>query len=251
MIEVKDLHKSFGDTDVLKGISAKFEAGKTNLIIGASGSGKSTLARCLIGLVEPDSGEVLFDGRSFLDLSQKNKKLIRREVGFLFQGSALFDFMNVAENVRFPLDMLTTMTMKEKQMRVDEVLERVELSEAHQLFPGELSGGMKKRVGIARAISPHPTYLFCDEPNSGLDPQTSIVIDNLIHEITIENNITTLVITHDMNSVIEIGDYILFLHKGLKAWEGDNNTILETDSKEVLDFVYASSFMKKARKEVQ
>ena len=174
--------------------------------------------------------------------------MLRREVGFLFQGSALFDFMTVEQNVQFPLDMLTSMTVKEKEVRVDEVLERVELSNAGKLFPGELSGGMKKRVGIARAISPNPTYLFCDEPNSGLDPQTSIVIDKLIHEITLEYNTTTVIITHDMNSVIDIGDQILFIHNGRKSWEGDKVSILETDNKEVLDFVYASEFMKKARK---
>jgi phospholipid/cholesterol/gamma-HCH transport system ATP-binding protein len=249
MIEVQHLSKAFGEKEVLKDMSVTFEAGKTNLIIGASGSGKSTLARCLIGLVPPDKGVVLYDDRNFLEMSLEERKTIRREVGFLFQGSALFDFMNVEQNVRFPLDMLTDMTLKEKNLRVEEVLERVELSQAGKLFPGELSGGMKKRVGIARAISPNPRYLFCDEPNSGLDPQTSIVIDNLIHEITLEYNTTTLIITHDMNSVIEIGEHIIFIHKGEKWWEGDNDSILETDNQEVLDFVYASSFMKKARKQ--
>lgn len=248
MIEVKGLYKAFGDKEILKNISVDFEAGKTNLIIGASGSGKSTLARCLIGLVKPDQGEVLYDGRDFLTMSMKEKKEVRREVGFLFQGSALFDFMTVAENVRFPLDMLTDMTIAEKRQRVDQVLERVELSHAHELLPAELSGGMKKRVGIARAISSRPKYLFCDEPNSGLDPLTSIVIDKLIHELTIEYNTTTMIITHDMNSVLEIGEHILFIHQGEKAWEGDKNEILETESDVVLDFVYASEFMKKARK---
>jgi phospholipid/cholesterol/gamma-HCH transport system ATP-binding protein len=248
MIEVSGLSKAFGDKEVLKDISVTFDAGKTNLIIGASGSGKSTLARCLIGLVDPDTGTVLYDGRNFLDMNLKERKMLRREVGFLFQGSALFDFMTVEQNVQFPLNMLTSMTAKEKEVRVDEVLERVELSNAGKLFPGELSGGMKKRVGIARAISPNPTYLFCDEPNSGLDPQTSIVIDKLIHEITLEYNTTTVIITHDMNSVIDIGDQILFIHNGRKSWEGDKISILETDNKEVLDFVYASEFMKKARK---
>ncbi|MEZ4720336.1 MAG: ATP-binding cassette domain-containing protein [Flavobacteriales bacterium] len=247
MIEVKNLSKSFGEKTVLEDISVVFEAGKTNLIIGASGSGKSTLARCLIGLVAPDSGEVLYDGRDFLKMDINEKQELRTEVGFLFQGSALFDFMTVEQNVRFPLDMFTKMTLKEKQQRVDQVLERVELSHANKLYPAELSGGMKKRVGIARAISPKPKYLFCDEPNSGLDPQTSIVIDNLIHEITVENEMTTVVITHDMNSVIEIGEYILFIHQGHKAWEGNNHDILRTENKEVLDFVYASEFMKKAR----
>jgi phospholipid/cholesterol/gamma-HCH transport system ATP-binding protein len=248
MIEVKGLYKAFGDKEILKNISVDFEAGKTNLIIGASGSGKSTLARCLIGLVKPDQGEVLYGGKDFLTMSMKEKKEVRRDVGFLFQGSALFDFMTVAENVRFPLDMLTDMTVAEKRQRVDQVLERVELSHAHELLPAELSGGMKKRVGIARAISSRPKYLFCDEPNSGLDPLTSIVIDKLIHELTIEYNTTTMIITHDMNSVLEIGEHILFIHQGEKAWEGDKNEILETESDVVLDFVYASEFMKKARK---
>jgi phospholipid/cholesterol/gamma-HCH transport system ATP-binding protein len=243
MIEVVGLNKSFGDNHVLKDISAVFETGKTSLIIGASGSGKSTLARCLVGLITPESGRMLYDGRDFLELSNKEKKELRTEIGFLFQGSALFDFMTVEENIRFPLDMLTNLTKKEKQMRVDEVLERVEMPTSHKLFPSELSGGMKKRVGIARAISPQPKYLFCDEPNSGLDPQTSIVIDNLIHEITVEYNITTLVISHDMNSVMEIGEYILFIHKGDKWWEGDNQKILKTDNEELLSFVNVSGFL--------
>ena len=243
MIEVVGLNKSFGDKHVLKDISAVFETGKTSLIIGASGSGKSTLARCLVGLITPESGRMLYDGRDFLELSNKEKKELRTEIGFLFQGSALFDFMTVEENIRFPLDMLTNLTKKEKQMRVDEVLERVEMPTSHKLFPSELSGGMKKRVGIARAISPQPKYLFCDEPNSGLDPQTSIVIDSLIHEITVEYNITTLVISHDMNSVMEIGEYILFIHKGDKWWEGDNQKILKTDNEELLSFVNASGFL--------
>ena len=248
MIEVKGLYKSFGEKEILKDVSVVFEAGKTNLIIGASGSGKSTLARCLIGLVKPNQGEVLYSGEDFLKMSLNEMKEIRKDVGFLFQGSALFDFMTVAENVRFPLDMLTNMSMSEKRQRVDEVLERVELSHAHKLLPAELSGGMKKRVGIARAISSRPKYLFCDEPNSGLDPLTSIVIDKLIHELTIEYNTTTMIITHDMNSVLEIGEHILFIHQGEKAWEGDKNEILETNNEVVLDFVYASEFMKKARK---
>lgn len=248
MIEVTGLHKSFGDKTVLEDISSVFKEGKTNLIIGASGSGKSTLARCLVGLVTPEEGEVLFDGRDFLAMTGSERRGMLKEVGFLFQGSALFDFMTVEENIRFPLDMLTKMGAKEKAERVQFVLDRVELPDAHKLFPSELSGGMKKRVGIARAISPNPKYLFCDEPNSGLDPQTSIIIDNLIHEITQESNMTTIVITHDMNSVIEIGDYIMFLHQGKKWWEGDNKTILKTDNQEVLDFVYASEFMKKIKK---
>jgi phospholipid/cholesterol/gamma-HCH transport system ATP-binding protein len=248
MIEVKNLSKTFGDRKILDDISSVFENGKTNLIIGASGSGKSTLARSIVGLVEPEEGEILFHGRDFLKMSRKEQKELRKEIGFLFQGSALFDYMTVAENVRFPLDILTNLSNKEKEERVDTVLERVELSHAKALFPAELSGGMKKRVGIARAISPRPKYLFCDEPNSGLDPQTSIVIDNLIHDITIEYNITTLVITHDMNSVIEIGDHVLFIHKGVNAWEGDKSSILTTENQNVIDFVYASEFMKNLRK---
>ncbi|GAB5539975.1 MAG: ATP-binding cassette domain-containing protein [Salibacteraceae bacterium] len=248
MIEVKELSKAFGDNKVLEGISVNFKAGKTNLIIGASGSGKSTLARCMIGLVEPDTGEILYDGRNFIKMSDHDRKLLRREVGFLFQGSALFDFMNVEKNIQFPLDMLTTLSTAEKKKRVSEVLERVELSDANKLMPSELSGGMKKRVGIARAIAPRPKYLFCDEPNSGLDPLTSLVIDKLIYQITEEYDITTMIITHDMNSVLEIGDHILFIHKGHKSWEGNMEEILVTDNQDVVDFVYASEFMKKARK---
>ncbi len=247
MIEVTGLYKSFGENKVLDDITSSFEEGKTSLIIGASGSGKSTLARCLVGLVAPDEGGVLFDGRDFLGMTGKERRGMLKEVGFLFQGSALFDFMTVEENTRFPLDMLTKMSTDEKAERVQFVLDRVELKDAHKLFPSELSGGMKKRVGIARAIAPNPKYLFCDEPNSGLDPQTSIVIDNLIHEITQESNITTVVITHDMNSVIEVGDYIMFLHQGKNWWEGDNKSILKTENQEVLDFVYASEFMKKIK----
>lgn len=247
MIEVKGLSKAFGEKEVLKNISAKFEAGVTSLIIGASGSGKSTLARCLVGLIDPDEGEVLYDGRDFVHMTTKQRKTVRKEIGFLFQGSALFDYLTVRENVRFPLDILTDMTAKEKEMRVDTVLERVELTDAHALYPSELSGGMKKRVGIARAISPKPKYLFCDEPNSGLDPQTSIVIDSLIQEITKENEMTTLVITHDMNSVIEIGEYIMFIHFGEKWWEGTNEEIMKTDNQEILDFVNASGMMTRKR----
>jgi len=248
MIEVVGLSKSFGDKDVLKDVSIKFETGKTNLIIGASGSGKSTIARCLVGLISPEQGQVLYDGRDFISMSRKERRNIRTEIGFLFQGSALFDYMTVEENIRFPLDMLTNMSREEKDDRVNFVLDRVELPSAHKLFPSELSGGMKKRVGIARAIASNPKYLFCDEPNSGLDPQTSIVIDTLIQEITKEYNITTIVITHDMNSVVEIGDYIMFLHHGVKWWEGTKEEILKTDNQEVLDFVYASEFMKNHRK---
>lgn len=243
MIEVKGLYKSFGDNDVLKNINARFETGKTSLIIGASGSGKSTLTRCLVGLIDPTEGHVYYDDRDFFAMNTNQRKTLRKEIGFLFQHSALFDFMTVEENVRFPLDILTNMTKKEKQDRVDFVLDRVELGHAHKLLPSELSGGMKKRVGIGRAISPKPRYLFCDEPNSGLDPQTSIVIDALIQEITHENDITTLVITHDMNSVVEIGEYIMFIHKGEVWWEGTQNEILKTDNHELLSFVDASGFL--------
>ena len=248
MIEVRNLSKSFGDRVVLEDISAVFEAGRTNLIIGASGSGKSTLVRCLVGLLRPEQGEVFFDGRDFFAMSVSEMKELRKEIGFLFQGGALFDYMTVEENIRFPLDLLTKMTIKEKKKRVDFCLERVELHNAQKLYPSELSGGMKKRLGIARAISPNPRYLFCDEPNSGLDPQTSIIIDNLIMEITKEYNMNTVVITHDMNSVIEIGEYILFIHQGKKWWDGSHEDILVTDNQQVLDFVYASKFMKKMRK---
>jgi len=247
MIEVRNIVKSFGETKVLKDISMVFEQGKANLVIGASGSGKTTLTKCIVGLLEVDNGQVLYDGRNFTEMTFKERKQIRVEIGFLFQGSALFDSLTVEDNVRFPLDMFTAMTDAEKQERVDFCLSRVELSHAAKLFPAELSGGMKKRVGIARAISANPKYLFCDEPNSGLDPQTSITIDNLIKEITEEFNTTTIIITHDMNSVMEIGDNIFFIHKGEKWWEGSKEEILKTENPEVVNFVYASQFMKKLR----
>ncbi len=247
MIEIKDIHKSFGDNEVLKGISGKFEPGVTNLIIGGSGSGKTTLLKCMIGLHHPEQGSVLYDGREFTQLNTEERIEIRKEIGMLFQGSALFDSMTVEENIMFPLNMFTDQTRNEKLDRVNFCLERVNLEGRNKLFPAELSGGMKKRVGIARAIAMNPKYLFCDEPNSGLDPKTSIVIDELIKEITEEYNTTTIVVTHDMNSVMGIGDHILFLHEGKKFWEGSNKEIAKTDVPELNDFVFASRFMKAAK----
>ncbi|HEY0029548.1 MAG TPA: ABC transporter ATP-binding protein [Bacteroidia bacterium] len=244
MIQVKNISKSFGGKKVLNDISFDFQTGKTNIIIGESGSGKTTLLKCMVGLNDIDAGEVLFDGRNFYDLDFKGKKDIRKEIGMLFQGGALFDSKTVEENVVFPLSMFTDLTESEKRDRANFCLQRVNLPDANKLYPAELSGGMKKRVAIARAIAVQPKYLFCDEPNSGLDPKTSIVIDNLIKEITDEYGITTIVITHDMNSVIEIGDNIMFIYKGDKWWEGSKSEILKTDNKEVCDFVYATKFMK-------
>lgn len=225
-------------------ISTRFEQGKVNLIIGQSGQGKSVLAKCIVGLHEVDKGSILYNDRNFSLMNRNERKDIRQEIGMLFQGSALFDSMTVEENVMFPLSMFTTMGKKEMQERASFCLERVNMQGKNKLFPSECSGGMQKRVGIARAISMQPKYLFCDEPNSGLDPKTSIVIDNLIHEITYEFNTTTIVITHDMNSVIEIGDHILFIYNGKNWWEGNKQQILNTDNKEIIDFVYASKFMK-------
>lgn len=247
MIEIKDIHKSFGDNQVLKGISGKFEPGITNLIIGGSGSGKTTLLKCMIGLHHPEKGSVTYDGRDFTQLNTEERIEIRKEIGMLFQGSALFDSMTVEENIMFPLNMFTDQSRSEKLDRVNFCLERVNLEGKNKLFPAELSGGMKKRVGIARAIAMNPKYLFCDEPNSGLDPKTSIVIDELIKEITEEYNTTTVVVTHDMNSVMGIGDYIMFLHEGKKFWEGSNKEIAKTDIPELNDFVFASRFMKAAK----
>ncbi len=247
MIEIKDIYKSFGDNEVLKGISGKFEAGVTNLIIGGSGSGKTTLLKCMIGLHQPEKGSVLYDGREFTTLNFKERIEIRKEIGMLFQGSALFDSMTVEENIMFPLNMFTDQPLKEKLDRVNFCLERVNLAGKNNLFPTELSGGMKKRVGIARAIAMNPKYLFCDEPNSGLDPKTSIVIDELIKELTEEYNTTTIVVTHDMNSVMGIGDYIIFLHEGKKFWEGSNKEISKTEIEELNDFVFASRFMRAAK----
>lgn len=248
MIEVKDVHKSFGSNKVLQGISGVFKPGVTNLIIGGSGSGKTTLLKCMIGLHKPEEGSVLYDGREFTNMSFEERIEIRKEIGMLFQGSALFDSMTVEENIMFPLNMFTDQPKSEKRDRVNFCLERVNLEGKNHLFPAELSGGMKKRVGIARAIAMNPKYLFVDEPNSGLDPKTSIVIDELIKELTEEYNTTTIVVTHDMNSVMGIGDYILFLHQGKKFWEGSNKEIAHTDIEELNDFVFASRFMKAAKK---
>lgn len=250
MIEVKNLYKSFGDTEVLTDISFTFLKGKVNMIIGQSGSGKSVLTKCIVGLHQPDQGEVLFDGQNFLQLPLEEKKQIRKNIGMLFQASALFDSMTVEENISFPLRMFTNNTAGEIKNRVDECLERVNLVGKNDLYPSETSGGMQKRIGIARAIAMKPAYLFCDEPNSGLDPQTAIVIDNLIHEITYEMDITTIVITHDMNSVIEIGDHIMFVYKGKKWWSGDKEDILRSKNNELNDFVYASKFMKTLREKL-
>lgn len=251
MLEVKNVYKSFAGVPVLKDITHSFEEGKVNLIIGQSGQGKSVLAKCLVGLHEADSGSILYDGRDFTTMNRMERKALRQELGMLFQGAALFDSMTVEENVMFPLTMFTNMTKKEKQMRADFCLDRVNLAGKNKAFPSECSGGQQKRIGIARAISMNPKYLFCDEPNSGLDPKTSIVIDALIREITYEFNTTTIVITHDMNSVIEVGDTILFINEGKNWWDGDRNSIITTDNPEVVSFVYASDFMKEIRTTMQ
>ena len=248
MIEIKNIHKSFNGVPVLKGIDGVFEKGRMNLIIGASGTGKSVLLKCIVGLVPPDEGTVFFDDRDFTHGDRDLRTDVRREIGMLFQGSALFDSKSVEENVMFPLDVLTKMPKDEKLDRVNFCLKRVGLENVNKKMPSEISGGMKKRVGIARAIVNNSKYLFCDEPNSGLDPQTAIVIDNLINEITNEYNITTIVVTHDMNSVMETGDYIMFMYQGNKLWEGSKEEILHADVKELNDLVYASDFMKRLRK---
>ena len=251
MIKVEDVTKSFDGQEVLKGISSSFEPGQCNLIIGKSGSGKTVFIKCMVGLIEPTTGHVYYSDRDFSTMTEKERKNIRMEIGMLFQGNALFDSLTVEQNVRFPLDMFTNMTMKEKNDRVNFCLDRVELNGAHDKFPSEISGGMMKRVGIARAIVLKPKYLFCDEPNSGLDPKTAIVIDDLIKEITIEQGITTIVNTHDMNSVMNIGDKVLFLHNGKKHWEGSNTEILHATNEELEDFVFASKFLKEMRKGIQ
>jgi len=247
MIEIKNIRKVFGDNEVLRDISCVFETGKNNLIIGGSGSGKTTLLKCIVGLHEPTEGSVLYDGRDFTKMNFTERIEIRKEIGMLFQNSALFDSLTVQDNVMFGLNMFTEQSTKEKLDRVNFCLERVNLKDTNKLFPAELSGGMKKRVGIARAIAMEPKYLFCDEPNSGLDPKTSIVIDDLIKEITDELGITTVVVTHDMNSVMGIGDNIIFLHQGKKWWQGSNKEIAHTDNTELNDFVFASRFMQAAK----
>lgn len=248
MIEAKNVYKQFGDHLVLDNVSVKFEKGKTNLIIGQSGSGKTVLMKCLIGLYEVDRGKIYFDGRNFSKMSMDEMKHIRQELGMLFQGGALFDSMTVEQNVIFPLSMFTDQTHEEKRERANFCLSRVNILNANKLYPSEISGGMKKRVAIARAIALNPRYLFCDEPNSGLDPKTSNLIDNLISEITHEYDITTVINTHDMNSVIEIGDNIAFIYEGKLWWEGDKNTIMTTDNVELNDFVFATELTRKLRK---
>lgn len=248
MIDVKNITKSFGDKTILKDVDLELQRGKVNMIIGKSGAGKSVLLKCLVGLFDVDKGDILYDGREFSGVSYNTKKNVRKEIGMLFQGSALFDSKTVLENVLFPLEVFGDMTPEEMLERAKFCLRRVKIEEpAEKLFPAEISGGMQKRVAIARAIALQPRYLFCDEPNSGLDPQTSIIIDNLIEEITVEFNTTTVVISHDMNSVMEISDNISFIHKGQKWWEGTRNDIMNTDNQEVVDFVYASKFMKALR----
>ncbi len=248
MIELKNISKSFPQRKILHNVSVTFLKGNINLVIGGSGSGKTVMMKCMVGLEEIDEGEILYDNQRFSGLSKKERKPFRQQIGMVFQGGALFDSLNVEQNVMFPLNMFTTMTLEEKRDRVAFCLNRVNLPQAAKLMPSELSGGMKKRVAIARAIAPNPNYLFCDEPNSGLDPRTSIVIDNLIKEITEEYNITTIVNTHDMNSVLEIGDKILFLHQGKKWWEGNVDDILRTDNQEVNDFIFASKLAKAIKK---
>jgi phospholipid/cholesterol/gamma-HCH transport system ATP-binding protein len=247
MIEIKDIKKSFGDKIVINDVSAVMQSGKCNLIIGTSGSGKTVLMKCMVGLFEPDSGEILYNGRDFAKMNTEQKKELRQQIGMLFQGSALFDSMHVEKNIMFPLNMFTNDTYAEKLRRVDEVLDRVNLTGVNKKLPAELSGGMKKRVGIARAIVLNPKYLFCDEPNSGLDPQTSLLIDRLIKEITTEYNITTIVNTHDMNSVMETGDHIIYMYQGLKEWEGSNKEIIYSKNKRLNDFIFASDFLKDAK----
>ncbi len=248
MIEIKNIEKSFGDSQVLKGISTIFETGKTNLIIGQRGSGKTVLLKSLLGIHTPDKGTISFDGRIYSELNSNEKRALRTEIGMVFQGSALFDSMSVEENVGFPLTMFSNKTKDEIKERVDFVLKRVNLIDANSKKPSEISGGMQKRVAIARAIVNNPKYLFCDEPNSGLDPKTAIVIDNLIKEITEEYNITTVINTHDMNSVMEIGQKIIFLKEGILAWEGTKKDIFKTDNEAIVDFVYSSNLFKKIRK---
>ncbi len=247
MIEFKNIKKSFGDKVVLDGVSHIMETGKTNLIIGTSGSGKTVLQKCLVGLFEPDEGEIVYDGKSFTDMTPEDRTILRREIGMLFQGSALFDSMTVEENIKFPLNMFTNDNNSKKLKRVNEVLDRVNLKDANKKFPSEISGGMKKRVGIARAIVLNPKYLFCDEPNSGLDPVTSMIIDKLIKELTIEYNITTIINTHDMNSVMEIGDNILYMVQGKKEWTGNSKDIIFSDNKQLNEFIFASQFLQDAK----
>lgn len=247
MIEAKDIRKAFGDKTILDGVSAVMEPGKCNLVIGASGSGKTVFMKCLIGLFQPDSGHILYNGEDFTAMTLDQKKEVRKQIGMLFQGSALFSSMTVEENIIFPLDMFTKMKYRQKIDRVNEVLDRVNLKGANKKFPAELSGGMMKRVGIARAIVLNPKYLFVDEPNSGLDPQTSGLIDQLIKEITDEYNITTVINTHDMNSVMEIGDHIIYMYQGHKEWEGNSTEIIFSKNERLNEFIFASEFLRDAK----
>jgi len=247
MIELKNIKKSFGENVVIDGVSAVMQTGKCNLIIGTSGSGKTVLMKCMVGLFEPDEGEISYGGKNFTEMNEEERKELRQQSGMLFQGSALFDSMTVQQNVMFPLDMFTKKSFEEKLKRVNEVLDRVNLKDANDKFPAEISGGMKKRVGIARAIVLNPKYLFCDEPNSGLDPQTSLLIDRLIKEITTEYNITTIVNTHDMNSVMETGDHIIYMYQGLKEWEGSNKEIIFSKNEKLNAFIFASEFLQDAK----
>ena len=247
MIEVKNIRKSFNSNVILDDVSAKLDTGMCNLIIGASGSGKTVFMKCIVGLFHPDNGQILYDGKDFLTMGPDERKDIRKQIGMLFQGSALFDSLTVEKNVMFPLNMFTNDTVAEKLKRVNEVLERVNLVGANKKFPAELSGGMKKRVGIARAIVLNPKYLFCDEPNSGLDPQTSMVIDLLIKEITQEYNMTTVINTHDMNSVMEIGENILYMYQGEKEWVGNNKEIIFSKNQKLNEFIFASEFLRDAK----
>ncbi len=247
MIEITQLTKSFEDKQVLRGISSRFEAGQTNLIIGRSGSGKTVLMKCIVGLFAPTSGDVLYDGRSFVAMDKAARTALRREMGMIFQSAALFDSMTVLENVMFPLDMFSDMLFKDRLRRARTCLERVGLLDAERKYPGEISGGMQKRVAIARAIVLNPVYLFCDEPNSGLDPKTSLVIDKLIHSITHEYGMTTIINTHDMNSVLGIGEHILYLYEGMAEWEGNKDQVINTDNERLSDFIFASDLLKKMR----
>jgi phospholipid/cholesterol/gamma-HCH transport system ATP-binding protein len=247
MIEITNIYKEFDDTPVLKGINATFENGKTSLVIGQSGSGKTVLLKCMLGLLSPEKGDICYDGRHYDEMTNDEKRDLRKEIGMVFQGGALFDSSTVEENVMFPLKMFTQQSYNEMLERVNFVLQRVNLENVNNKYPDELSGGMQKRVAIARAIVMNPKYLFCDEPNSGLDPNTAIIIDNLIQEITQEYNITTIINSHDMNSVMEIGEKIIFLKNGVKEWEGTSNDIFRTENKAITDFVYSSNLFKKVR----
>jgi phospholipid/cholesterol/gamma-HCH transport system ATP-binding protein len=247
MIEIQNICKKFGDKVVIDDISAQFKPGICNLIIGTSGSGKTVLVKCIVDLLKADKGEILFDKMLLSKMDKDERKELRQNLGMLFQGNALFDSLTVEDNVKFPLDMFSTLTIEEKKIKVNEILARVKLEGVNNKFPAELSGGMKKRVGLARALVMQPKYLFCDEPNSGLDPQTSIVIDRLIEELTVEFNITTIVVTHDMNSVMEIGNHIIYLHQGKKEWEGSNKDIIYSENKLLNNFIFASEFLQDAK----